>query len=158
MKNFLWVVVISMFSLMGKAQNLKDRNAVKEVVLSFQEDFNEGSFKNAAAYSTLDWRHINPVGGIEKGRENVLADVRAVHKTFLKGVTMKIENIEIRFVTSHAAIADVIHQVDRYTTPDGVTHENERQIKTYVIIKKKRKWLLTQDHNTVIRTSNKATN
>ncbi len=134
-----------------KGQSLQDREAVKKVVLAFQDDFNEGSFANANTYSTPDWRHINPGGGIDKGRDSVLQTVRAVHQTFLRGVTMRLEMMDIRFLTPDVAIADAIHQVDTYTTPDGVKHENERHIKTYVVVKKKGKWLLAQDHNTVIK-------
>lgn len=71
---------------------------------------------------------------------------------------MRIESMDIRFLTPDVAIADVIHKVDNFTTPDGVKHENERHIKTYVIVKKKGKWLLAQDHNTVIQGSNTAAN
>jgi len=158
MKTFLLLMTICSLSLLSKGQNSQDREAVKKVVIDFQDDFNEGSFKNAEAYSTSDWRHINPGGGIDKGRDSVLLTVRAVHQTFLKGVTMRIESIDIRFLTTDVAIADVIHQVDNYTTPDGVKHENERHIKTYVVAKKSGKWLLAQDHNTVIQGSNTATN
>jgi len=66
--------------------------------------------------------------------------------------------MDIRFITPDVAIADVIHNIDNYTTPDGVKHENESHIKTYVVVKKKGKWLLTQDHNTVIQGSNTAAN
>lgn len=156
MKTFLLVTMMSSLSLLCKGQSSQDKEAVKNVVISFQEDFNEGSFKNAASYSTVDWEHINPGGGIDKGRDSVLKTVRAVHQTFLKGVTMRIESMDIRFITPDVAIADVIHQVGNYTTPDGVKHENERHIKTYVVVKKKGKWLLTQDHNTVIKGSNTA--
>ena len=71
---------------------------------------------------------------------------------------MQIESMDIRFLTADAAIADVIHKVDTYTTPDGVRHENERHIKTYVVVKKKGRWLLAQDHNTVIQGSNTGAN
>ena len=149
---------MSSLSFVGKGQSSQDKEAIKKVVIAFQDDFNEGTFKNAEAYSTSDWRHINPGGGIDKGRDSVLITVRAVHKTFLKGVTMQIESMDIRFLTADAAIADVIHKVDTYTTPDGVRHENERHIKTYVVVKKKGRWLLAQDHNTVIQGSNTAAN
>ena len=158
MKALFTIIIISFLSLVGKGQSSQDNEAIKKVVIAFQDDFNEGSFKNAEAYSTSDWRHINPGGGIDKGRDSVLITVRAVHKTFLKGVTMKIEAMDIRFLTPDVAIADVIHKVDTYTTPDGVRHENERQIKTYVMVKKMGRWLLAQDHNTVIQSSNEATN
>ena len=158
MKTFLLLVLISFLSFICKGQSSQDNEAVKKVVIAFQDDFNDGRFKNAAAYSTTDWKHINPSGGIDKGRDSVLKTVRAVHQTFLKGVTMQIESMDIRFLTPNVAIADVIHRVGNYTTPDGVKHENERQIKTYVIVKKKEKWLLTQDHNTVIQGSNTTAN
>ena len=158
MKAILLLTTISFLSFLSKGQSSQDKEAVKNVVIAFQEDFNDGSFKNAAAYSTTDWEHINPGGGIDKGRDSVLKTVRAVHQTFLKGVTMQIESMDIRFLTPDVAIADVIHKVDNYTTPDGVRHENERHIKTYVVVKKKGRWLLAQDHNTIIQGSNTAAN
>ena len=158
MKSFLLLTTMSFLSFLSKGQSSQNKEAIKKVVIAFQEDFNDGSFKNANAYSTSDWRHINPVGGIDKGRDSVLKTVRAVHQTFLKGVTMRIESMDIRFITPDVAIADVIHKVDNYTTPDGVKHENERHIKTYVVVKKKGRWLLAQDHNTVIQGSNTAIN
>jgi uncharacterized protein (TIGR02246 family) len=158
MKAFILLATMSYLSFITKGQSSQDKEAVKNVVIAFQEDFNEGSFKNAAAYSTTDWEHINPGGGIDKGRDSVLKTVRAVHQTFLKGVTMRIESMDIRFITTDVAIADVIHNVDTYTTPDGVKHENERHIKTYVLVKKKGNWLLTHDHNTSIQGSNTAAN
>jgi uncharacterized protein (TIGR02246 family) len=137
MKAFFLLTTISFLSFVSKGQSSQDQEAVKKVVIAFQEDFNDGSFKNAAAYSTTDWEHINPGGGIDKGRDSVLKTVRAVHQTFLKGVTMRIESMDIRFITPDVAIADVIHKVDNYTTPDGDKHENERHIKTYVVVRKK---------------------
>jgi uncharacterized protein (TIGR02246 family) len=157
MKAIFLLMTVCLWWGAGKGQSSQDKEAVKKVVILFQEDFNEGSFKNAAAYSTTDWEHINPGGGIDRGRDSVLKTVRAVHQTFLKGVTMQIESMDIRFLTPDVAIADVVHSVGNYTTPDGVKHENERQIKTYVVVKKKGKWLLAQDHNTVIQGANTAT-
>ena len=158
MKAFFILISMSLLSIVGKGQSSQDKEAIKKVVNAFQEDFNEGGFVNANDYTTSDWRHINPLGGIDKGRDSVLKDVRAVHQTFLKGVTMQIESMDIRFITPEVAIADVIHKIDSFTTPDGLKHENERHIKTYVIVKKKGKWLLAHDHNTIIQGSSTATN
>jgi uncharacterized protein (TIGR02246 family) len=158
MKAFLLFTTIFFLWFVSKGQSSQDKEAVKKVVIAFQKDFNDGSFKNADTYSTTDWEHINPGGGIDKGRDSVLKTVRAVHQTFLKGVTMQVESMDIRFLTPDVAIAAVIHKVDNYTTPDGVKHENERHIKTYVVVKKKGKWLLAQDHNTVIQGSNNTAN
>ena len=71
---------------------------------------------------------------------------------------MQIESVSVRFITPDVAIADVIHRITGYTTPDGMRHENERHIKTYVIAKQKGRWVLAQDHNTVVQGLNTAAN
>jgi uncharacterized protein (TIGR02246 family) len=150
MKCYLILFLILSFSNPSIAQNSRNEQSVKNVVLAFQNDFNEGGFKKAKFYTTKDWEHINPGGGITKGREAVLKEVRTVHQTFLKGISLKIESITIRFLTSNVAIADVIHKSSDYELPQGVKHQNERQMKTYVIVKRKNIWLLTLDQNTII--------
>jgi len=150
MKTIVFIAILYPSILFCNGQVSKDIELVTKVIMDFQNDFNDGGFKNAYSYTTSDWEHINPLGGISKGRENVLNEVRTVHQSFLKGVTMKMETIEIRFITPSVAVADVIHIMDDFTTPDGIKHVNERQIKTYIVVKKEDKWLLTHDHNTTI--------
>lgn len=149
MKQLFLLAFAGLILLESTGQTPKDEDQVKKVVIAFQEGFNEGSFKNAQDYTTPDWEHINPFGGITKGRDATLADVRRVHQTFLKGVTMKVVSMDIRFPAPNVAIAVVIHQMDNYTTPDGVQHNGEKHTKSYVIVKQKDKWLLTLDHNTI---------
>ena len=150
MKNYIILFFTLSFSNISIGQNLRNEKLVKIVVLAFQDDFNEGAFKNAEFYTTRDWEHINPGGGITKGREAVLKEVRAVHQTFLKGVSLTIESIAIRFLTPTVAVANVVHKSSDYELPQGIKHQNERQQKTYIIVKRQNKWLLTLDQNTVI--------
>ena len=150
MKSYLILFLILSFSNASIAQSSHNEQLVRNVVLAFQDDFNEGGFKNTEFYTTKDWEHINPGGGITKGREAVLKEIRAVHQTFLKGVSLTIESITIRFLTAAVAIADVVHKSSDYELPQGVKHQNERQRKTYVVVKMENKWLLTLDQNTVI--------
>jgi uncharacterized protein (TIGR02246 family) len=152
MKPFLLLITTSFISLASIGQNSQDEQLVKKVVIAFQEDFNDGSFKNAPSYTTIDWEHLDPGGGITKGRDEVLKVVRSVHQTFLKGVSITIESMTIRFITPDVAIVAVIHKISTYELPSGVKHENERELKTYVIVKQKGKWLLTHDQNTTIAT------
>jgi uncharacterized protein (TIGR02246 family) len=144
-------MILSSISLVCSGQTAEDEALVKKVIITFEQDFNEGSFKNAASYTTTDWQHINPGGGITKGREQVLKEVRGVHQTFLKGVSMHIEKMNIRFITSDVAVGDVVHQLSPYELPKGVKHEKERQLKTYVVVRKQGKWLLIHDQNTIIQ-------
>lgn len=146
----LLIIGLNLYSVSLTAQNSQDKESVKKVVIAFQEDFNDGSFKNAPSYTTTDWEHINPGGGIDKGRDNVIKGVQGAHQTFLKNVKMRMESLDIRFLTPDVAIADAVHDIDPYTTPDGVKHKNEKQMKTYVLVKKTGNWLLAHDHNTII--------
>jgi len=130
-------------------QNIDETENVKQVILAFQEDFNNGLFLNAHTYTTNDWVHINPIGVITNSREEVLKDVRSVHQSFLKDVTMKIEKINIRFIAPTVAVAEVIHIMSPYELPEGVLHQNEKQTKSYIVVKVYEKWLLTLDHNTI---------
>ena len=150
MNCYLILFLIINFTNASVAQNSKNEQLVKNVVLAFQDDFNDGGFKNIEFYTTKDWEHINPGGGITKGREAVLREIRAVHQTFLNGVTLTIESITIRFLTRTVAIADVVHKCSDYELPQGIKHQNERQRKTYLVVKKENKWLLTLDQNTII--------
>ena len=147
MKRLLFTLLtVSLYSCSNKPTQA-DEESVRKVVLNFQDDFNEGSFKNADTYTTIDWDHIDPTGGIDIGRESTLKTVRAVHQSFLKDVSMTTDSMKVRFVSPEVALVTAYHSSDTYITPDSVRHENERQIKSYVIVKQNGKWLLTLDHN-----------
>jgi uncharacterized protein (TIGR02246 family) len=147
----LLLSAIGLLCLIGVVRGADNEQLVREVVSAFVADYNNGDFKNAPTYTTDDWVHINPGGGITRGRDKVLKEVRAIHKTMLKGVSITIESMTAHFVTPDVALVDAVHKSDSYVTPeDGVKHENERQMKTYVIVKRNGKWLLALDQNTII--------
>ena len=151
MKVFLFFCSISFLSFGTYGQNSRDEQLVIGVVKSFVKDYNMGDFKNAPFYTTSDWVHINPGGGITRGREDVLKEVRAIHQTMLKGISLSIDTMTTRFVTADVAIVNAVHTSGTYITPeDGIKHANEKQMKTYVVVKQKGKWLLTLDQNTII--------
>ena len=147
----LLLFAAGLLCLMGVARGSDEEQLVREVVKAFVTDYNNGAFKNAPSYTTDDWVHINPGGGMTRGREEVLKEVRAIHKTMLKGVSITVESITIHFATRDVALVNAIHKSDSYITPeDGIKHENERQMKTYVVVKRNGKWLLALDQNTII--------
>jgi len=131
-------------------QRSQDEQLVKNVVLAYQDDYNDGGFKNVETYTTKDWEHINPIGGITKGRDEVMKELRPLCQTILKGVTLKVESIKIKFLSPTVAIANVVHKCSDYEFPQGVKHQNERHMKTYIMVKRQSKWLLTLDQNTII--------
>jgi uncharacterized protein (TIGR02246 family) len=145
----LLLFAAGLLCLMGVARGSDEEQLVREVVKAFVTDYNNGAFKNAPSYTTDDWVHINPGGGVTRGRDEVLKEV--IHKTMLKGVSITIDNMTVHFVTHDVALVNAIHTSDSYVTPeDGLKHENERQMKTYVLVKRDGKWLLALDQNTII--------
>ena len=133
------------------SQSSADTLSVKKVVVDFQSDFNEGNFSRAEEYASEDWIHIAPNGAIGKGRDTLVKVLRSIHQSFLKGVTMSIVSMSVQFGSADMAIVDVVHQMSNYTTPDGIEHDNERQMKSYVVVRKNGRWLLMLDHNTIIQ-------
>jgi len=121
----LLLFAAGLLCLMGVARVLTMSSLVREVVKSFVTDYNNGDFKNAPSYTTDDWVHINPGGGLTRGRDEVLKEVRAFTKTMLKRVSITIDSMTVHFVTRDVALVNAIHKSDSYVTPeDGMKHEN----------------------------------
>ena len=126
------------------AQDTKVRKAVQ----SFYDAFNTHDFSRIPEFTTEDWTHINPFGGWTRGRKAVLTELQEVHATFLKGVTDTPEEMEVRFATMNAAIVTVPSKMSPFTTPDGVRRENQKQIRTFILVKRANQWFIMQDQNT----------
>jgi uncharacterized protein (TIGR02246 family) len=131
------------------AQSAGGETPVRKAVEAFYAAFDHG-FDGAIEFATEDWNHINPYGGWARGRENVLKEVRDVHKTFLRGVSDTIEDMSLRFATRDVAVVTVTSVMSTFVTPDGVKHDKERHIRTFVVVKRDGRWLVMQDQNTTI--------
>jgi len=130
------------------AQPATQEAQVRKAVQSFYDAFNSHDFGRVPEFTTEDWTHINPLGGWTRGRDAVLKEVREVHSSFLKGVTDTIEEMEVKFATANVAIVTVPSRTSPYTSPDGVKREDQRQIRTFVLVQRHGRWLIMQDQNT----------
>jgi ketosteroid isomerase-like protein len=105
---FRFVMTILMLAAAVVAQtDARAEQAVRQTVESFYEAFKMHSFNNAEKFATEDWDHINPFGGRTRGREATLRELKEVHSTFLKGVSDKIEDMDVRFAGADAAVVTV---------------------------------------------------
>ena len=138
-----------MKALPGLASAADDEAAVRHVVKAFYMAFDEG-FVKPVDFATDDWYHINPFGGIDRGLEATLKTVREVHTTFLKSVTDTPEDIAVRFASCDVAVATVTSTISPYTRPDGVKQAPQKQVRTFVVVKRDEHWLIMQDHNTTV--------
>lgn len=122
---------------------------VRAAVAEFYSSFDEG-FSKPADYATEDWYHINPYGAVDRGRDATLKTVRGVHRSFLRGTKDTIKDIDVRFATGDVAVATVASEMTPFTSPDGVRHDVEGHLRTFVVVKRGNRWLIMQDHNTTI--------
>src|SRR5579872_5813099 len=107
MKVCFLILFTAILSNTSFGQSSKDEQLVKNVVSAYQDDYNDGGFKNVESYTTKDWEHINPIGGITKGRDSVMAELRPLCQTILKGVSLSIESMTVRFLSPTVAIVNV---------------------------------------------------
>ncbi|MGI8732239.1 MAG: YybH family protein [Pyrinomonadaceae bacterium] len=149
MKLLLSVVISLCFAGGALAQNSGKETQVRQAVQSFYDAFNTHDFGRAAGFTTEDWVHINPLGAWTRGRVAVLKELKEVHSTFLKGVSDTPEEMSVRFASPDVAVVTVPSRVSTYTTPDGVRHENEGLIRTFVVVKRGPRWLIMHDQNTI---------
>jgi uncharacterized protein (TIGR02246 family) len=150
MKRLLCALASMLIVTEALAEAGNKEQEVRSVVELFYSDFNRHDWKHAADYTTEDWNHINPAGGWTRGREAVLKELQEVHRTFLKGVSDVVEEMNVRFATPEVAIVTATSRMSTFTTPDGVKHENERHIRTFVVVNRSGRWLIMQDQNTNI--------
>jgi len=129
----------------------EDKAQVRHSVEAFYKSFNSHSFDRVSEFTTDDWNHINPFGGWTRGRDAVLAELRRVHSSFLKDVSETIESLSVRFASDDVAVAIVTSSVSTYYMPDGTKHENERQRRCFIVVRRSGRWLIMQDQNTMIR-------
>ena len=123
---------------------------VRQAVRAFYDAFNAGGFDRAPEFTTEDWNHITPLGGRMRGRETTVARVKQAHRTFLKGVSETIEQMDVRFATPEVAVATVTSHASTFTTPDGVRRENPQEVRTFVVVRRDSRWLIMQDHATYV--------
>ena len=128
--------------------SITQETRVRKAVQSFYDAFNTHDFNRIPEFTTEDWTHINPFGGWARRREAVLTELNEVHSTFLKDVTDIPEEMKVRFATINVAIVTVPSKMSPHTTPDGVRHENQKQIRTFVLVKQAHLWFIMQDQNT----------
>jgi len=157
MKTLLVAVTSLVLVLETFAQNPSEEKQVREVVQSFYASFNSHAWGHAVDYTTEDWNHINPGGGWTRGRQAVLKELEEVHSTFLKGVSDTIEDMAVRFATPDVAAVTVTSRMSTFAEPDGVKHENEQHIRTFIVVKRSGHWLIMQDQNTTVDPRNDPT-
>ena len=150
MKRFVLGIALAFLGATG-AYGASPQDDVKSAVLKFYAAFNAHDFSRVDEATSERWNHITPLGGRTIGRPEVVKELEQVHSSFLKGVTDTPESIEIEMLAPTTAMATVLSRTSTFTTPDGVLHANELQIRTFVLLRERGRWLIVRDHNTFVK-------
>lgn len=129
----------------------KREQEIRDAVAAFYSAYSR-NFEGANDFAAEDWHHIGPSGGWTRGHAEVLRKVREVHSTYLRDAVDTVEAMSVRFATRSVAIATVTSRSTPFTTPDdGVVHAHDRNIRTFVVVKRRGRWLVVHDQNTLIQ-------
>jgi hypothetical protein len=142
------IVAITAISHPADAGDLREA-AVLAPVAAFYRAFDAG-FTGPADFATADWNHINPGGGWTRDRDAVLAEVRSVHQGFLRNVTDRPLQTDVRFAGADTAVVTVTSVMSPYAPPRGTRVQAERHIRTFVVVRRANGWKVMQDQNTTI--------
>src|SRR5919106_4830191 len=82
----LLFLLLALLAWPADARPDRTESDIRRTVQTFYDAFNSHDFRQLDRVTTPEWNHINPLGGRTIGRAAVLAELRQVHSTFLKGV------------------------------------------------------------------------
>jgi hypothetical protein len=103
-------------------------------------------------------RGPSPGGYVVLAFEELWEDMR--HPEFLKNNGGKGEKVDVeegtlktvttKIIPSNTGTPKAHRALSTFITPDGVRHENERHIRTFIVVTRNDRWLIMQDQNTRI--------
>jgi ketosteroid isomerase-like protein len=126
------------------------RQGAVDAAGAFYSAFERHSFENASDFASEDWAFIDSSGAWTGGREAVVALQDEQHASYFAAVSNTIEDEVVRFADDTVATVSITSRLSDYTTPDGVDHENERQLSTFVVTERNDHWYSVHTQQTVV--------
>jgi uncharacterized protein (TIGR02246 family) len=148
------LIVIISIVISATAQtkgNAKDTEAVKNIALKWQDDWNRHDMKALAALVAEDVDFIT-VGGVWQKNQKEFEEYHAKgHAMQFKESAWTTKNTTVKFIKSDVAVAHVEWAIKGDKDPDGTPRQPRQGIFTWVLEKRKGNWLIIAAQNTNIR-------
>jgi uncharacterized protein (TIGR02246 family) len=155
-----WFAVLALSSMLGvdgvaRAQATavpeKDAAEIRAELQGMQDAWNRHDMKAFVSCMSDDVEWVNVVGMWWKGKDQVYRAHEAFHQTIFKNRQLHDpETMAMRLVAPDAVIVTEVIPADAYTTPDGRPQPANRNVLTEVFVRRQGKWVLVEEHNTVI--------
>ena len=149
------LIALTLIALPVAAQtkgNAGDQGAIKSIALEWQDSWNRHDWK---ALSTLVAEDVDfiTVGGNWLKTRNEFGEHHANkrHDMQYKESVWTTYNTEVKFIRPDVVVAHVEWGIKGDKDPDGRLRQPRQGISTWVVEKRKGKWLIIVTHNTNLR-------
>ena len=121
------------------AQSARDEAEIRDLQVPQQEAWNRHDARAYAALFTDDGDVVNVVGWWWKGRSDIETNLTAAFSVVFRDSTLKITDVQVRFLASDVAVAHVRWSMEGSKTPPGIPEPREG-IQIQVLQKRDRAW------------------
>ena len=149
------LIILTLIALPVAAQmkgNAKDQKAIKSIALKWQDAWNRHDWKALSAFVAEDVDFI-AVGGkwLKNRKEFEEHHSNKPHEMRYKESVWTTKNTEVKFIRLDVAVAIVEWDIIGDKDPDGTPRLPRQGISTWVVEKRKGKWLIISIQNTNLR-------
>jgi len=129
------------------AQSARDEAEIRDLQVRQQEAWNRHDARAYAALFTDDGDVVNVVGWWWKGRSDIETNLTGAFSVVFRDSTLKITDVQVRFLASDIAVAHVRWSMEGSKTPPGIPEPREG-IQIQVLQKRDSAWRIAAFQNT----------
>ena len=129
------------------AQSARDEAEIRDLQVRQQEAWNRHDARAYAALFTDDGDVVNVVGWWWKGRSDIETNLTGAFSVVFRDSTLKITDVQVRFLASDVAVAHVRWSMEGSKTPPGIPEPREG-IQIQVLQKRDSAWRIAAFQNT----------
>lgn len=148
------LIVLTSLALPAAAQtkgSAEDRKAISGIALKWKETWNRHDMKATASLVAEDVDLVTVSGTWLRSRKEFEEDHAKSHEAALRDSVLRVNRTSIKFIRPDVAVAHVEWGIEGLKDAEGKPRQPQQGIFTWVLEKRKGKWLIIAAQNTVVR-------
>jgi uncharacterized protein (TIGR02246 family) len=142
--------MLLLYNFVLKAEADNQEEAVKSILIAFQEAWNQHDMEKLASLFADDADFVNVLGMRWVGRSAIKDAHVQTHNTIFKNSRLTTDETVVRFLKPDVAVTRSFWSLVGHTTPTGEPGQPRKGIVTNVIVKQNEKWQIIVTQNTDI--------